>query len=146
MVLRHPPLPQRCSNVMLKDVSCSHLGWTWGRGTLRAMGQPPTPRQWGLARPELLLVPASRPGIKDAPTSPHCPADQAPFLPSSSKVSGLWLLPSSPASAPTTCASVPESGRPGTPDPVYASSLIDSVPPGPLLLCGEPGLCLCFIV
>ena len=146
MALRHPPLPQRCSNVTLKDVSFSHLHWTWGRGMLRAMGKPPTPRQWDLACPELLLVPASRPGIKDAPMSPHCPADQAPFLPSTSKVSGLWPLPSSPASPPTICASVPESGSPGTPDPVYASSLIDSVPPGPLLLCGEPSLCLCFII
>lgn len=146
MVLRHPPLPQRCSNVTLKDVSCNQLSWTWGRGTLRAIGQPPSPRQGARACPELLVVPASRPGVKDAPMPPHCPADQVPFLPSSTKLSGLWLLPSSAASAPTTWASVLESGRPGTPHPVYASSLIDPVPRGPLLLCGEPGLCLCFIV
>ena len=113
MVLRHPPLPQRCSNVTLKDVSCNQLSWTWGRGTLRAIGQPPSPRQGARACPELLVVPASRPGVKDAPMPPHCPADQVPFLPSSTKLSGLWLLPSSAASAPTTWASVLESGRPG---------------------------------
>lgn len=66
---------------------------TGGGGAEWAMGQPPTPHQWDLACPELLLVPSIQPGIQDAPMAPHCPADQVPFLQSTSKALGFGPCP-----------------------------------------------------
>lgn len=96
-------------------------------GAERVMGQPPhSPPKgsiWFVLHSSWCQPPCQ---VLRMPHSSHWPADQVPFLQSANKASGLWPLPTYPASALATCVYIPESDRPGAPAPEGASSLIRS--------------------